>query len=114
MLVSRFGIIRQRIFVRQNNETSAPRIIFRQLTHHAFPDQTHFPSQPTVDKVPGGPNTKVFIGVSVMLGLCAVPVFSKPNEKRGHDLFSQEKPEAVVASTERLQREYYKKSQQEK
>ena len=68
----------------------------------------------TVDKVPGGPNTKVFIGVSVMLGLCAIPVFSKPNEKRGHDLFSQEKPEAVVASTERLQREHYKKSQLEK
>ena len=63
-----------------------------------------------VDKVPGGPNTKVFIGVSVMLGLCAVPVFSKPNEKRGHDLFSQEKPEAVVASSEKLQREHYKKN----
>ena len=68
----------------------------------------------TVDKIPGGPNTKVFIGVTVMLGLCAVPVFSKPNEKRGHDLFSQEKPEAVVASTERLQRAQYKKNQQEK
>lgn len=64
-----------------------------------------------VDKIPGGPNIKVFLGVTVMVGLCAIPVFSKPNEKRGHDLFSQEKPEAVVASTERLQREHYKKSQ---
>ena len=63
-----------------------------------------------VDKIPGGPNIKVFLGVTVMVGLCAIPVFSKPNEKRGHDLFSQEKPEAVVASTERLQREHYKKN----
>ncbi len=65
-----------------------------------------------VDKIPGGPNIKVFIGVTVMVGLCAVPVFSK-NQKRGHDLFSQEKPEAVVASTERLQREHYKKKREE-
>ena len=65
-----------------------------------------------VDKVPGGPNVKVFVGTAVMLGLCAVPVFSK-NEKRGHDLFSQEKPEAVVASTEKLQRQHYKNRQDE-
>lgn len=47
-----------------------------------------------------------------MLGLCAIPVFGK-NEKRGHDLFSQEKPEAVVASTEKLQRRHYKDRQQQ-
>mmetsp|Transcript_22282 Transcript_22282/g.49691 ORF Transcript_22282/g.49691 Transcript_22282/m.49691 type:complete len:80 (+) Transcript_22282:76-315(+) len=65
-----------------------------------------------LDKVPGGPNTKVFVGTAVLLGLCAIPVFSK-NEKRGHDLFSQEKPEAVVASTEKLQRQHYKDRQQQ-
>jgi len=60
-----------------------------------------------LDKVPGGPNAKVLFGVTLMLSACAVPVFGKPNQKRGHDLFSQEKPEAVLASTERLQREHY-------
>ncbi|KAL7547238.1 hypothetical protein ACHAWF_010593 [Thalassiosira exigua] len=48
-----------------------------------------------LQKIPGGPNVKVFVGTFVLLGLCAVPVFAK-DTKAGHDLFSQEKPQAIV------------------
>ena len=68
----------------------------------------------SVQKIPGGPNVQVFVGTAILVGVCAIPVFSKPNEKRGHDLFSQEKPEAVVASTEKLQRDFYKAKKEEK
>jgi hypothetical protein len=53
--------------------------------------------------------SKVAIGTFTLLGLCGVPVFAKPNEKRGHDLFSQEKPEAVLASQESLLKEFDRK-----
>jgi len=69
----------------------------------------------TVQKIPGGPNAQVAVGSAVILGLCAVPVFGK-DTKRGHDLFSQEKPQAIVESQERLQkeaREAWKKSVEE-
>jgi len=59
-----------------------------------------------LQKVPGGPNAQVFVGTSVILGLCAIPVFAKPNEKAGHDLFSQQRPEAVVESQEKLLKEH--------
>jgi len=66
-----------------------------------------------VKKIPGGPRVQVFVGSALILGICAVPVFAKPKEKRGHDLFSQEKPEAVVQSKERLQKEFYQSKQQQ-
>ena len=66
-----------------------------------------------IQKLPGGHNTKVFIGTSTLLGLCAIPVFYKP-AKRGHDLFSQEKPEAVLNSQEKLLKEFDRKSRQER
>eukprot|EP00549_Striatella_unipunctata_P006910 CAMPEP_0118711650 /NCGR_PEP_ID=MMETSP0800-20121206/24239_1 /TAXON_ID=210618 ORGANISM="Striatella unipunctata, Strain CCMP2910" /NCGR_SAMPLE_ID=MMETSP0800 /ASSEMBLY_ACC=CAM_ASM_000638 /LENGTH=90 /DNA_ID=CAMNT_0006616335 /DNA_START=39 /DNA_END=311 /DNA_ORIENTATION=+ len=58
-----------------------------------------------VQKIPGGQNVQVFTAVVGICGLCAVPVFTK-NDKRGHDLFSQEKPEAFVANQEKLVKEF--------
>ena len=58
----------------------------------------------TVQKLPGGENTKAFIGTAILLGGCAVPVF-KPT-KTGHDLFSQEKPQAIIDSESKLRKDY--------
>lgn len=52
---------------------------------------------------------KVAIGSLTFLGLCGVPVFAK-DEKRGHDLFSQERPEAVAQSQEKALRNFDRKS----
>ncbi|KAL7530741.1 hypothetical protein ACHAXR_004788 [Thalassiosira sp. AJA248-18] len=57
-----------------------------------------------LQKIPGGENAKAFVGTSILLGLCAVPVFKKT--KTGHDLFSQEKPQAIVDSESQLRKEY--------
>jgi len=65
-----------------------------------------------LQKIPGGPNIQVFVGTSVLLGLCAVPVYAKPKQKRGHDLFSQEKPEAVLDSQEKLLKEFDRKARE--
>ena len=59
----------------------------------------------TVQRIPGGQNVQVFVGTSILLGLCAIPVFAK-DTKAGHDLFSQEKPQAIVDSESKLRREY--------
>ncbi len=67
-----------------------------------------------LSKIPGGQNVQVFIGTTVLVGLCGVPVFFKPEEKRGHDLFSQERPEAVLDSQEKLLQEYDRKSKLER
>jgi len=48
-----------------------------------------------VQKIPGGPRVQVFVGTALILGISAIPVFSNPKQKKGHDLFSQDKPEAV-------------------
>jgi hypothetical protein len=56
------------------------------------------------------------VGVSVILGLSAIPVFANPKQRKGHDLFSQEKPEAVEQHQEQLKKEYReqeRKKQQE-
>ena len=62
-----------------------------------------------LSKIPGGQNAQVFVGTAVLVGLCGTPVFFK-NEKRGHDLISQEKPEAVLDSQEKLLKEFDRKS----
>lgn len=62
-------------------------------------------------RIPGGQNAQVFVGTSVLLGICAIPVFLR-DEKRGHDLFSQEKPESVLASQEKLLKEFDRKSRE--
>ncbi len=66
-----------------------------------------------MQKIPGGQNAQVFVGTSLLLGLCAIPVFSK-DTKAGHDLFSQEKPQAIVDSESRLRKGYMEKREQEK
>lgn len=58
-----------------------------------------------MQKIPGSQNTQVFVGTSILLGLCAVPVFFK-DTKAGHDLFSQEKPQAIVDSESKLRKGY--------
>jgi hypothetical protein len=64
------------------------------------------PVSPTpVQKIPGGQNAQAFVGTSILLGLCAIPVFAK-DTKAGHDLFSQEKPQAIVDSESKMRREY--------
>ena len=59
----------------------------------------------TVQKIPGGEKVQVFVGTSILLGLCAIPVFGK-DTKAGHDLFSQEKPQAIVDSESKLRKDY--------
>ena len=58
-----------------------------------------------VQKIPGGPKAQVFVGTSVLLTICAIPVLTK-DEKRGHDLFSQEKPEAVLQHQEKAIKDF--------
>ena len=78
--------------------------------HATLPSRTHPPPRSsirptTVQKIPGGENVQALVGTSILLGLCAVPVWFK-NTKAGHDLFSQEKPQAIVDSESKLRREY--------
>ncbi|KAL9182883.1 hypothetical protein ACHAXT_004162 [Thalassiosira profunda] len=61
-----------------------------------------------LNKIPGGPNTKVFVGTSLLVGLCAIPVFAK-DTKAGHDLFSQEKPQAMLDSESKMRKGYMEK-----
>ena len=48
---------------------------------------------------------QAFVGTSILLGLCAIPVFAK-DTKAGHDLFSQEKPQAIVDSENKMRKNY--------
>ena len=79
--------------------------------HFSFFDVSHIicniiPSlHPTVQKIPGGQNVQAFVGTSILIGLCAIPVFAK-DTKTGHDLFSQEKPQAIVDSESKLRKDY--------
>lgn len=66
-----------------------------------------------IQRIPGSQNLQVFVATSVLIGICGVPVFFK-EQKRGHDLFSQERPEAVLASQEQLLREFDRKSREER
>jgi len=63
-----------------------------------------------LEKLPGGPNVKAFVGTALLLGLCAVPVFRK-DVKAGHDLFSQEKPQAIIDNESKLKKEYMTKKE---
>jgi len=62
-----------------------------------------------LQKIPGGPKAQVFVGTALILGISAIPVFAKPNQKRGHDLFSQERPESVVQSEDKILKASMKK-----
>ena len=50
---------------------------------------------------------KVAIGTILLLAVSGVPVFMK-DERPGHDLFSQEKPEAIIHSQEHALRKQRK------
>lgn len=61
-------------------------------------------------------NFKVFVGVSVVLGVCAIPVFGpfgRVNRQKGHDLFSQEKPEVIDSFHDQRFSEMAKKREME-
>jgi len=47
-----------------------------------------------LQKVPGGKHAQVFVGTATLFAIAAYPVISK-EQKKGHDLFSQEKPKAI-------------------
>eukprot|EP00584_Thalassiosira_punctigera_P012629 CAMPEP_0172573846 /NCGR_PEP_ID=MMETSP1067-20121228/136404_1 /TAXON_ID=265564 ORGANISM="Thalassiosira punctigera, Strain Tpunct2005C2" /NCGR_SAMPLE_ID=MMETSP1067 /ASSEMBLY_ACC=CAM_ASM_000444 /LENGTH=71 /DNA_ID=CAMNT_0013366465 /DNA_START=1034 /DNA_END=1249 /DNA_ORIENTATION=+ len=64
-----------------------------------------------LQKLPGSQNFKVFVGTSALIGLCAVPVFAK-DTKAGHDLFSQEKPQAMLDSESELRKGYANREEQ--
>lgn len=66
-----------------------------------------------INKLPGGDRSKVFVGASLIIGLSGVPVFMK-KEKRGHDLFSQERPEAVLQSQEQAMKEFDRKAREQR
>jgi hypothetical protein len=52
---------------------------------------------------------RVLVGTTVGLTICAIPVFGKGiisgEGKKGHDLFSQEKPESVEARSDKWARD---------
>ncbi|GMH50097.1 hypothetical protein TrRE_jg5391 [Triparma retinervis] len=50
-------------------------------------------------KVPGGQGAQVFVGTFVLFGLAAAPVVLK-GDKKGHDYFSQHKPQVVEEAEE--------------
>ena len=63
-----------------------------------------------------GENTQVFLGVFTGLGLCALPLtFSTMHKvssyavdtRRGHDVFSSEKPEAIERAEDEKRRQHY-------
>lgn len=59
-----------------------------------------------INKVPGSPQVKAFAVAITVVGLLAYPVFGVSKEGRqGHDYFSQERPEAILAGEERLRKQ---------
>ncbi|ETV93818.1 hypothetical protein H310_12381 [Aphanomyces invadans] len=55
-----------------------------------------------------GDQSKVLLGVILGAGICYIPLFWKT--RRGHDLFSQEKPEAVYEAEVKKVLDPYKKN----
>jgi hypothetical protein len=62
-----------------------------------------------IKKIPGSPPAKAFVFASLITAALAYPVFrTKDKARQGHDLFSQEKPEAIASGQERARREQRK------
>lgn len=61
-----------------------------------------------LNKLPGGRNVRVFAGTTLLLAVCAVPIVLK-EEKKGHDLFSQEKPAEIEEHQNKKEKEYFAK-----
>lgn len=53
-------------------------------------------------------NAQVFVGTTAILGIAAVPIYMK-QEKKGHDYFSQERPEAIDEHNDKARRDYLQK-----
>ena len=57
--------------------------------------------------IPGGnTRTKGFVAAVIVVGILAIPVFTKSSGKQGHDYLSSEKPEDIRASQEELRKQY--------
>jgi len=55
-----------------------------------------------LNRLPGGTQTKVFIGTTTILGLSYYSFFHLfPKKKAGHNAFDVDKPEAVQASMDK-------------
>ena len=62
-----------------------------------------------INKLPGSPPVKAFLCAGLVTAALAYPVFrTKDKTQQGHDLFSQEKPEAIASGQERARREQRK------
>jgi hypothetical protein len=67
-----------------------------------------------VNKLPGSTPVKAFVAAVALCGLFAIPVFRSSETRQGHDYMSSEKPEAIIASQEKLRREFrHKRREQE-
>ena len=55
----------------------------------------------------------VGLGTAAIVALCAYPVF-KTDQRPGHDLFSSEKPEAVLVAQEAKRQEYRRQIKQQR
>ncbi|KAL4147455.1 hypothetical protein PRNP1_011211 [Phytophthora ramorum] len=60
-----------------------------------------------LQKLPLSQGGKVFVGTSICLAICAYPVIRK-QQKAGHDLFSSERPQAIVDQEVQARREKLK------
>ena len=59
------------------------------------------------------PQVWIALGSISIIGVCAIPVFSK-DERPGHDLFSSEKPEVIREAQEAKRQEYRKLIQEQR
>jgi hypothetical protein len=75
---------------------SLPVLLNSVLTRPVYLSSLHHPDR---RKVPGGQGAQVFVGTFLLFGLAAAPVVLK-DEKKGHDYFSQAKPQVVEEAEE--------------
>lgn len=63
-----------------------------------------------VARLPGGSmNVKAFVTAMAICGMVGVPIFMNSDKrKQGHDLFSQERPEAIIRGQEKLREQFLK------
>jgi len=62
-----------------------------------------------VSALPGSEGTKVFLGTTLALGLCAVTFYGGQKKKEGHGAFDLEKPQEVAVQMEAAEKERLKK-----
>ena len=62
-----------------------------------------------VNAIPGSQGTKVFVGTTVALGLCALSFFGGKAKKSGHGAFDSDRPQAVQLSMDEAEKNRLKK-----